>query len=95
MTMPDVEITGLGGKLKIVGMCVNANEAPGLADECCFFLISLFIVRQAQNRRPIRDLRDYNVICEHGNYFLWSLLTSLVRRIGAALIWEAYTPVSQ
>jgi len=41
MTMPDVEITGLCGKFKIVGMCVNANEAPGLVDECCIFFFEL------------------------------------------------------
>jgi len=57
MTMPDVEISGLCGTFKIVGMRVNANEAPGLADECCifFFLVSLNIVCQTQNRRPIRN----------------------------------------
>ena len=33
MTLPEVEITGLCGKFKIVGMCVNTNEVPGLADE--------------------------------------------------------------
>jgi hypothetical protein len=32
--MPDVEIIGLCGKFKTVGMCINVNEAPGLADEC-------------------------------------------------------------
>lgn len=35
--MPDVEITGLCGTFKIVEMRVNANEAPGQADECCIF----------------------------------------------------------
>jgi hypothetical protein len=34
MTLPEVEITGLCGKFKIVGMCVNTKEVPGLADEC-------------------------------------------------------------
>jgi hypothetical protein len=33
--MPDVGITGLlYGEFKIVGMSVNTNETPGLAEEC-------------------------------------------------------------
>lgn len=67
--MPVVEITGLCGTFRIVGIRVNTNEAPGLADEFCIFFPGQpeFIMSNTKQETHSR-LRDYNLICEHGNY---------------------------